>query len=172
MLEKLDERERLAVIGLIAVVVFLTLVYLIKSAYEERQELSEKVNETRSGFTTMDKSIKDYNYYRSLKSGEEEKVTDTLAKLEDLMKKYSFTNYNMNNSTNTVLKEYNKTIVDVTLRSVPLQDVFKMIYDIEMNKQINCKVDSLSFRKTMQGKELYEVSIKFASYTRAVKKNG
>ena len=55
-----------------------------------------------------------------------------------------------------------------------LQDVMKMIYDIEVNKQVSGKVTNLNFRKVpMPGKELYDVTLRVSSYSKITpKKNG
>jgi len=78
----------------------------------------------------------------------------------------------MKDTNSQILKNYNRTTIDITFRSVPLQDVLKLIYDIEMNKQINSKIDYISFRKPIAGKEVYDVNLKLSSYSKLGKKNG
>ncbi|MCB1157550.1 MAG: hypothetical protein KDK45_08615, partial [Leptospiraceae bacterium] len=64
-----------------------------------------------------------------------------------------------------ILKRYNKITVDINLRSVKLNNVFKLLYDIEVNKQVNSKVEYFTFRKPLAGKEIYDVNIKLSSYS-------
>jgi DNA modification methylase len=49
------------------------------------------------------------------------------------------------------------------------QDVFKLIYDIEKNKQLQGKVDFLNFRKPFAEKEIYDVNLKVSYYNRLQK---
>lgn len=172
MLNKLDEREKLAVISFIAVLILLTVSVIFKYLYEMRSELSNRVIESRASFPVLERAIKDYNYFRSLKSGDDESSAVILQKVDQLIVKYAMKDQLQKISEGNVpiLKQYNKYTIELTFRSVVLQDMMKMIYDVEMNKQVNCKVDYLSFRKSIQGKELYDVNIKFAYYSRIGKK--
>ena len=80
MLNKLDEREKLFVI--VGVVVFFIVIFslTISKIMEQRNSLSESLAEARGSFARLDKAIQDYNYYRSIKSGEEIDVTNIYAK--------------------------------------------------------------------------------------------
>ena len=55
------------------------------------------------------------------------------------------------------------------IRGANEKDVFKMIYDIEVMKQINSKVDYMNFIKPLPGKEEYDVNIRFSSFTKVKK---
>jgi general secretion pathway protein M len=174
MLNKLDERERLILFGGVGFLILLLFLNIVNSLYQFRVELSQQVIETRSNFTALEKAIQDYNYYRSLKSGDDEKISDIYAKLDTIMLRYSLKDrvQTMKDTNSMILKNYNRTTIDITFRSVPLQDIFKLIYDVEMNKQINSKIDYISFRKPIAGKEVYDVNLKLSSYSKIGKKNG
>ncbi len=75
----------------------------------------------------------------------------------------------MKDTTTVIRKDYNKIQIDVSFRSVLLQDVIKFIYDIEKNKQVQAKVDYLTFRKPFAEKEIYDVNLKVSSYSRITK---
>lgn len=174
MLNKLDDRERLILFGGVGVLFFLLILNLINSLYQYRMDLSQQVIDTRSNFSALEKAIQEYNYYRSLKSGDEEKISDIYAKLDQIMIRYSLKDrvQTMKDTNSMILKNYNRTSIDITFRSVPLQDVIKLIYDIEINKQINSKIDYISFRKPIAGKEVYDINLKLSSYSKIGKKNG
>jgi general secretion pathway protein M len=176
MLSKLDDKERLLVIGFVLTLILLLILHILFKVIDYRNDLTERVNESRSGFNAMDKAIQDYNFYRSLKSGEDEKISDTFAKLDQILVRYSLKEkvYNQRDFTNIVEKQYNRTSIEFTFKSVVLQDVMKMIYDIEVNKQVSGKVTNFTFRKTMAGKELYDVTLRVSSYSKITnpKKNG
>jgi len=171
MLNKLDDREKLFVIGGV-IVFFLVLFSLtVSKVVERRTGLSDSLLEARGNFARLDKAIQDYNYYRSLKSGDEIDVTSIYAKLDQILIRYGLKErVNTQKDSSTIIKkEYNKITIDISLRSVKLADVFKMIYDIEVMKQINSKVDYMNFIKPLPGKEEYDVNIRFSSFTKVKK---
>lgn len=177
MMNKLDERERLVVIGFVLLLILLVFVNIGIRIMDFRSELTTQVNEIRSSSNALEKSIQDFNFYRSLKSGEEEKISDTFSKLNIIMERYSLKEkvFNQRDYTNIVEKQYNRISIEYTFKSVVLQDVMKMIYDIEVNKQVSGKVTNLNFRKVpMAGKELYDVTLRVSSYSKISnpKKNG
>lgn len=171
MLNKLDDREKLFVIG--AVVIFFLVLFslTVSKVVERRTALSDSLLEARGNFARLDKAIQDYNYYRSLKSGDEIDVTSIYAKLDQILIRYGLKErVNTQKDSSTIIKkEYNKITIDISLRSVKLADVFKMIYDIEVMKQINSKVDYMNFIKPLPGKEEYDVNIRFSSFTKVKK---
>ena len=170
MLNKLDDREKLFVIG--AVILFFLVLFslTVSKVVERRTALSDSLLEARGNFARLDKAIQDYNYYRSLKSGEID-VTSIYAKLDQILIRYGLKErVNTQKDSSTIIKkEYNKITIDISLRSVKLADVFKMIYDIEVMKQINSKVDYMNFIKPLPGKEEYDVNIRFSSFTKVKK---
>ena len=171
MLNKLDDREKLFVIG--AVILFFLVLFslTVSKVVERRTALSDSLLEARGNFARLDKAIQDYNYYRSLKSGDEIDVTSIYAKLDQILIRYGIKErVNTQKDSSTIIKkEYNKITIDISLRSVKLADVFKMIYDIEVMKQINSKVDYMNFIKPLPGKEEYDVNIRFSSFTKVKK---
>ncbi len=171
MLSKLDEREKLFVIGGVLVVFIVLFSLTVSKILEQRNNLSESLAEARGNFARLDKAIQDYNYYRSLKSGDEIDVTSIYAKLDQILIRYGLKDrvLTQKDSSTVIKKEYNKITIDISLRSVKLPDVFKMIYDIEVMKQINSKVDYINFIKPLPGKEEYDVNIRFSSFTKVKK---
>ncbi|MCX7999805.1 MAG: hypothetical protein N3A69_12790 [Leptospiraceae bacterium] len=169
MLSKLDERERLFVIGFVVLLIVLLLVLIFLKISQFREEISNEVEELQGSFSEIDKAIQDYNFYRSIKAGDEEKISDVFGKLDQIMVRYGLKEkiYNQRDYVNIVEKNYNRTTIEFNFKSVALQDVFKMIYDIEFNKQVSGKVTYLNFRKVpITGKELYDVNLRVSSYSR------
>lgn len=168
MWNKLEEREKLVLLAGAGLLIILLLGNLLMKIYEYRTELSEQVVETRSGFTQLDKYIKDYAYYKSLKSGDGDDANTIYKKLDPIMMRYNIKDkvFTQRDSSNVILKNYNKVTIELSFKSVILNDVFKMIYDIEINKQINCKVEHMNFRKPLAGKEVYDVNLRLASYSK------
>ena len=165
MLNKLDDREKLFVIG--GVIIFILVIFglFISKIMERRTTLSESLSEARGNFARLDKTIQDYNYYRSLKSGDEIDLTSIYAKLDQILIRYGLKDrvLTQKDTSTPIKKEYIKITIDISLRSV------KLIYDIEVMKQINSKVDYMNFIKPLPGKEEYDVNIRFSSFTKVKK---
>ncbi|MCB1179441.1 MAG: hypothetical protein KDK36_17800 [Leptospiraceae bacterium] len=171
MLNNLDDRERLIVFGGIGLVIVLLFVNVVIKVFKFRNDLTEELIESKGNFIAMDRAIKDYNFYRSLKTGEEEDANQIFAKLDTIMVRYALKEklYDIpKDSRTTEQRNYERLSIEIHFRSVVLQDIMKFIYDIEMNKQLNGKVTNLNFRKVM-GKELYDVNLRISSYSRVKK---
>ncbi|MCZ8239335.1 MAG: hypothetical protein O9346_03175 [Leptospiraceae bacterium] len=169
MFSQLNERERVFVFAGLLVILCLGFYLLIQKAFDLRSSLSEQVNETISQSTQLDRVIVDYEYYKGLKTGgQDEDVSQMYSKLDQIMVRYNLKEKvsTQKDSTNTIRKDYNQITIDVSFRSVILNDIIKLIYDIEKNKQINAKVDYLDFRKPFQDKEVYDVNLKISSFKR------
>lgn len=167
MLNQLNEREKVFVIGGIVFLLFIGIYLIVQRGYQIRSELSDLVVETASQGQDLDRIISDYNYYRALKSGgQDEDVSEMYSKLDQILLRYGLKDKvsSMKDTSNTIRKEYTQVTIDVTLRSVPLTDIIRLIYDIEKNKQINAKVDYLDYRKPFQDKEVYDVSMKISTF--------
>lgn len=171
MLDKFDERERLFILVGLGVFIFTLLYVALIRIYKYRQTLSDKVAKSRSQYIQLDKNLKDYTYYSSLKTGRSEQATQIVAKLEQLLTRHSLKDRvsNMRDSKTLILKRYNKITIDINFRSVHLENVFKMIYDIEVNKHVNSRVEYLNLRKPYAEKETYDVNLKLSSYSKAGK---
>ncbi|MDZ4726737.1 MAG: hypothetical protein SH817_11310 [Leptospira sp.] len=172
MLDRLNDRERILVFGAITLVSILGIYTILSLFVDLRNKLTEEIYETRSQATQLDRIIREYNYLRSLQTGgSEEDVSVMYSKLDQIMVRYNLKDkvQTMKDSNTVIRKDYNKITIDVSFRSVLLQDVIKMIYDIEKNKQVQAKVDYLTFRKPFAEKEVYDINLKISSYSRITK---
>ncbi|EMY68750.1 MULTISPECIES: hypothetical protein [Leptospira] len=172
MFDRLNDRERVLVTGLISFVALLGIYTIITLFSDLRNSLTEEIFETRTQATELDRVIREYNYLRGLQSGgSEEDVSVMYSKLDQILVRYNLKDkvQTMKDTSNVIQKDYNKITIDVSFRSVLLQDIIKLVYDIEKNKQIQAKVDLLSFRKPFAEKEIYDVNLKVSSYSRLSK---
>ncbi|MCB1192078.1 MAG: hypothetical protein H7A23_06405 [Leptospiraceae bacterium] len=170
-LSKLNERERVVVFGGGTFLIVFFLFSVVYKVSNIRSNLTDEVMETREQFSQLDRLLKDYNYYKSIKSGEEEEISNLYKKLDIILIRHELKDKvaNIKDSTNAIQKEYNKLTIEVTLNSVPLPSVMKMIYDIEVGKQMNGRVEHFSFKRPLAGKELFDVTIRLSSYSRIKK---
>ncbi|EMO28724.1 hypothetical protein LEP1GSC170_2273, partial [Leptospira interrogans serovar Bataviae str. HAI135] len=101
-------------------------------------------------------------------SGGETDVSAVYAKLDEIFVRYSLKEKisTMKDFNSIEDKKYNRITIDINFRSVTLDNIFRLIYDIEKNKMINARVEYLNFKKPFQGKELYDVNLKLSTYSR------
>lgn len=168
---KLTERERFIVIfGSIFIVTFFIFAVVYRVT-DYRNSISEEAQETREQFSQLEKMVKDYNYYKSLKSGDGEEVSKLYNKLNVILLRHQLKDKvsSMKDYKNIIQKEYEKLTIEVSFHSVPLNNVMKMIYDIEIQKQMNSRVEHFTFKRPLAGKELFDVTIRLSSYTRLKK---
>lgn len=173
MLDRLTGRERRLILGLGIFVIFLGFLAIIQVAITYKNEVTDEIYQSRSDINTLEKLVREYQYYQTLQiGGSEEDVSQMYSKLDQIMIRYGLKEkvLSMKDSATVIRKDYNKLTIDVSFRSVNLQDIFKLIYDIEKNNQIQGKVDYLTFRKPFIEKEVYDVNIKISSYNRISKK--
>ncbi|MDV6237008.1 hypothetical protein CH379_015360 [Leptospira ellisii] len=169
MLEKLEPRERLLVLGGIGLILLILLFLVVRKVVTLRQGLSERVQDSRTAPVKLDKIIQEFNDFRSLdSSGGESDVSALYAKLDEIFVKYGLKEKisTMKDSSAVEDKKYNRITIDINFRSVTLDNVFRLIYDIEKNKMVNARVEYLNFRKPFQGKEVYDVNLKLSTYSR------
>ncbi|WP_411822687.1 hypothetical protein [Leptospira sp. 'Mane'] len=172
MFDRLNDRERMLVIGAVFLVAALGIYTILSVFVDLRNKLTEEIYETRSQATQLDRVIREFNYLKSLQTGgSEEDVSVMYSKLDQIMVRYNLKDkvQTMKDTTTVIRKDYNKIQIDVSFRSVLLQDIIKFIYDIEKNKQVQAKVDYLTFRKPFAEKEIYDVNLKVSSYNRITK---
>lgn len=171
MLNKLNDREKMFVIGGIGALILVLFGTLFLRLKQFRDDLTDRLVEGRSNFSKMDRLINEYNYYRGIKSGNEENVNEIYAKLDPILVRYNLKERvaTQRDTPTDIKKDYNKITIDISFKSVTLPDIFKMIYDIEVNKQINSKVDYINFIKPLPGKEVYDVTVRFSSFSRKKK---
>ncbi|TGK35014.1 hypothetical protein EHQ12_15540 [Leptospira gomenensis] len=169
MLEKLEPRERLLVLGGIGLILLLILFLAVRKVVTLRQGLSERVQDSRTAPVKLDKIIQEFNDFRSLDStGGETDVSALYAKLDEIFVKYGLKEKisTMKDSNAVEDKKYNRITIDINFRSVTLDNIVRLIYDIEKNKMVNARVEYLNFRKPFQGKEVYDVNLKLSTYSR------
>jgi general secretion pathway protein M len=172
MFNQLNERERIFVFGGALLIIGMLVYLIVNGLYSLRKELSDAVGESVSQATQLDMIVNDYNFYRSLETGgQDEDVSQMYSKLDQILIRYGLKEkvLTMKDNQSSVLKEYLQINIEVSFRSVLLNDVIKLIYDIEKNKQINAKVESFNFRKPFQDKDYYDVNLKISSYKKVGK---
>ncbi|EMY79093.1 hypothetical protein LEP1GSC060_1023 [Leptospira weilii serovar Ranarum str. ICFT] len=169
MLDKLEPRERLIVLGGIGAILLLIVFMTIRKVVTLRQSLTESVQDSRTAPVKLDKIIQEFNDFRSLdSSGGETDVSGVYAKLDEIIVRHGLKEKisTMKDFNSVEEKKYNRITIDINFRSATLDNVFRLIYDIEKNKMINARVEYLNFKKPFQGKEVYDVNLKLSTYSR------
>ncbi|MCC5815663.1 MAG: hypothetical protein JJT78_12980 [Leptospira sp.] len=175
MFSQLNERERVFVFAGILLIAVMGIFIIIRKVTEIRKELSESVNESATQATQLDRVINDFNYYRALKTGgRDEDVSEMYSKLDQILIRYGLKEKvsTMKDTSTNIRKDYIQITIDVSFRSVPLNDIIKLVYDIEKNKQINAKVNYLDFGKPFQDKDVFDINLKISSFKKSTVKPG
>lgn len=149
MFDKLEPRERLLVLGGIGLILLLIVFFAIRKVVTLRQGLTERVQDSRTAPVKLDKIIQEFNEFRSLdSSGGETDVSAVYAKLDEIFVRYSLKEKisTMKDFNSIEDKKYNRITIDINFRSVTLDNIFRLIYDIEKNKMINARVEYLNFK--------------------------
>lgn len=173
MFSHFTERERIFVFSAILFIIITSLFLIIKKVSGLRQELTESVNESATHAAQMDRLINDFNYYRALKTGgRDEDVSEIYAKLDQILIRYGLKEKvsTMKDTSVETKNKYTETSIDVSFVSVNLNDIIKLIYDIEKNKQINGKVTVFQSKKSFKdaNKELYDITLQISSYKKSI----
>jgi len=168
MIENLTKREKLLIVAGAVIVALLLVVIIIKKMVSWRLDYSDRANQTRSQINKIEEIINKYKYYKTLQTGSgDNDVNDIYPKLDPILVRHSLKSNvsSMKDTSTVVMKKYNKIVISINLKSVALLNVFRFIYDIEKNNQINAKIEYFKFRKPFADKDTYDVDIKLASYS-------
>lgn len=130
-------------------ILLLIVFFAIRKVVTLRQGLTERVQDSRTAPVKLDKIIQEFNEFRSLdSSGGETDVSAVYAKLDEIFVRYSLKEKisTMKDFNSIEDKKYNRITIDINFRSVTLDNIFRLIYDIEKNKMINARVEYLNFK--------------------------
>lgn len=169
MLEKLTDREKFLIIGGAIFLVLLFFGYTLIKIIGIRSELTDEISSSRSNSIKLDTMIHKYNYFKSIKSADAEDKSVIYGKIDRILIRYSLKDRTqLNESETEIQKEFKKLTIESKMKAVKLNDVFKFMYDIEINKELNSRIDYFTFTKVI-GKEEYDVVLKISSYARIKK---
>ncbi len=169
MLEKLTDREKFLIIGGIIFLVLLLFFTVLGKIIGIRSELSDDISSSRSNSIKLDTIINKYNYFKSIKSADAEDKSVVYGKLDKILIRYGLKDRTqLNESETEIQKEFKKLTIESKMKAVKLNDVFKFMYDIEINKELNSRIDYFTFTKVI-GKEEYDIVMKISSYSRIKK---
>lgn len=169
MLEKLTDREKFLIIGGVVFFVMLLFFFTLAKIIGIRTELSDEISSARTNSIKLDSMINKYNYFKSIKSADAEDKSVIYGKIDKILIRYSLKDRTqLNESETEIQKEFRKLTIESKMKSVKLNDVFKFMYDIEVNKELNSRIDYFTFTKVI-GKEEYDTVMRISSYSRIKK---
>ena len=168
MLSKLSARERLFVLYGSFLVLFLFIAVGLKKIINLKTQYSSLLSLNQESLREIDDLIDSYRVYKNSDGIGKTDVSQIYARLDELFVKYELKSNvsNLKDTTTTSFKIYDKFAVSVDLKSVYLDDVFKLIYDIEKNKYIQGKVEYLSFQKPFASRDVYDIRLTLAVYSK------
>ncbi len=157
MLEKLNPRERLFIVGGGGFLLLMLLLFLGVKVKEQRDNIRQSVQEARDDVTHMQRLVADI---RSMPAGgplpdENELQTRTTQVLEGM----KLTMQNIRSRKETPSPREEQIIVEITFAGVSLKDIINFLHAVEYSKQIPARVGVLEFRKPLAQREIYDVRL-------------
>lgn len=156
MLDKLSQRERLMLIGLLGVGLLGLVFFGGRKVMELRQKISKDVISARERVVKMEKLKNDILSLPSAKSFPDK--DNFLAQATSLMTKHGLKATNRRSRVDTSRTE-EIIIVELAFTGTPLQPVIKFLHDVEYGKVVNAQVGGLVFRKPLPKREIYDVKV-------------
>lgn len=157
--EKLNPRERLFVLAGGGSLLLLLLFLALSSIVQKRQELGQRVVQAREDYgrilrlrediSTMPppREIPDRNQFKSA--------------IFNLMESHGLKG-DLRDSVKSISRSEEAIVEELVLKGVVLKNVIDFMHDIEYGHKINCRIDGVSFRRSLPGREIYDVNLSLA----------
>ena len=157
MLEQLNERERIFVLGGVGFLVLIGLLFGMFYIQELRGRISDDVARSRENVNRIQRLRDDI---RSLPSrGSLPDMNRFLSMTETLLTQHQLKPQNIRNRVESKKRE-ELMVVDLSFNGVPLTGIMNFIYDIEYGNRIPaCTVGNAIFRKPLPNRDIYDIKI-------------
>ncbi|MCB1171004.1 MAG: type II secretion system protein M [Leptospiraceae bacterium] len=155
MLEKLNERERMFV--LVGGIVALALILFVglKTILDHRSKLRAEVQNARRSLVQIREMSQ---LIQRLPSGQQAPGQDQVKnQLRQLMNSIGLEHTNLDANERKEGKGQEKIEIKITFNSVKLVDIFKFLYEVEVNGQVPARVEMLRLQRPFSNKEVYDV---------------
>lgn len=157
MLEQLEDRERLFLLGGLTFVVLLGLIFGLFQIRGMRARIAEDVARSRENVGKIQRLHDDIRSMGS--TGALPDMNRFLSMTETLLGQHQLKPQNIRNRVETKKTE-ELMIVDLSFNGVPLRGIMNFIYDIEYGKRIPaCRVGNSIFRKPLPNRDIYDIKI-------------
>ena len=157
MFERLNERERLIVVGGGGILLLVVLILASFKIGQMRQDIRDLVAQRRDEVSKMKRIRDDLNALPQADTGWD--VTRLLTATTNLLKEHNLEPQEVRDRTESGSRTENVMIVEVSLSGAQLQSVLDFIYDVEYGNKIPARIGTLTFRKPLPNREMYDVKL-------------
>lgn len=167
MMEKLNEREKLFVIGGVAVILITGLVYGIIYILNQRQTIRDSVFETREQVAAM---VRLKSAIQSMPAGQSApEKSRFLQSVNTLLEKHNLTYSSMRERKEKAdgRRGAEVTLLEINFNGIQLQSLIQFLYDVEVRKQTGGRVYRLDIVQPLPGVEKYDVNLSIGIETAA-----
>lgn len=165
MLQKLNEREKIFVLGGGALMIAMFIGWGILRYFQYRADLSDRVNELPDQIARLKKYGRQYQELRQQEKKIPLKPDMVLPEIETLLK-----NNNLREKASSLLdsknkeSKYTKTTVKLNLASVDFNILAKFLYDVEEVSEYFFRIEYLRLRRRPNYPGQYDARMNIVSY--------
>lgn len=157
MLEKMNPRERLMVLGLAGLLGFVALLFLALKIQEQRQSIRESVNTAAANVQRIKRLRDAINAMPSSAPlpDENQFLTQTTALLDRL----KLSPQNIRSHKDSPSRDQEQIAVELTFAGIALKDALAFLHAVEFGREVPARVGNLEFRKPLPNREIYDMRI-------------
>lgn len=154
-LEKLEERERLFVLGFLALAFLMLLFIGISTLYALRQELANEAQSNRDILQKLEKLKSQISSLApAIRAPEKPEV---FTEVNNLLNTYQLNPISINEEKKDSSKAFQ---LSIRLQSVPMSSLLSFLYDVEYKNKMLLSISFLRIRRSPSKNELYNVNLK------------
>ncbi len=157
MLDQLNPRERLFVMAGGFLLGLLIVIFLGYKISQMRGGIAQRVAQERENVLKIGRLKDDINSLPSPQSLPD--MNEFISQTNALLEKYKMKPQDLRERTDTSSRTEEMLVNEISLNGVALKDIIGFIHDIEYGKRVNASIGGLIFRKSLPGKEIYDVKI-------------
>ncbi|MCE9600124.1 MAG: hypothetical protein K8S54_19345 [Spirochaetia bacterium] len=157
MLEKMNPRERLFVLGAAGLVGFAILLFLAIKIQEQRESIRESVHKAADDVQRIKRLREDINAMPGSAPLPDE--NEFLSKTQALLDRLKFTPQNIRSHKDNPSRDQEQIVVEMTFAGVALKDALAFLHAVEFAREVPARVANLEFRKPLPNREIYDMRI-------------
>lgn len=154
-LDKLEERERLFVLGLLALVILMLFFIGASTLYALRQELSNEA-QTNSNILYKLQKLKS-QISRLAPAANIPEKPQVFTEVNNLLNTYQLKPISINEEKKDTAQGFQ---LSIRLQAVPLSSLLNFLYEVEYKNKMSLSISLLSIRRTVSKNDLYDVNLK------------
>ncbi|MBL8022213.1 MAG: hypothetical protein JNM27_21235 [Leptospirales bacterium] len=157
MLEKMNPRERLMVLGLAGLLGLVALLFLAMKIQEQRESIRDSVNQAAADVQRIKRLRDDIIAMPSSAPLPDE--NEFLTKTQALLDRLKFTPQNIRSHKDNPSRDQEQIVVELTFAGVALKDAIAFLHAVEFGREVPARIGNFEFRKPLPNREIYDMRI-------------